>query len=221
MNNTASPSPNASTTPIAESRSRARCPKKPNSTAAKAHPTSEPIPTLKPANSAKAAPVSDNSDDPCTANDICRITMSGPMRPESRASSAAASSACCTKSRRSRSAVMSNENRLASSSVSRSLMFVAARVTRVVLLADDDVAAADLDHLDVGAVQLRQRRRRHHFFHGADPESAVDQIQNPIHVWQNGIDFVGDEQHRGVGLATALVDQRRHQPGVGRIEVQQ
>src|SRR3954463_13399020 len=198
MNSTASPSPNASTTPIAESRSRARCPRTPNSTAARPQPTSAPIPTLKPASNAKAAPVSDNSEDPCTANDICRITMNGPISPEPRASKAAASSACWTKSRRSRSAVMSNENRLASSSVSRSFIGMSARVARVVeMFADHDVAATDLDHLDVGPVQLGQRRRRHHLFYGADPEPAVDQIQHPIHIRQNRIDLVGDEQHRG------------------------
>src|SRR3954452_14871223 len=163
MNSTARPSPNASTTPIAESRSRARCPRMPNSTAAKPHPTSAPMPTLNPASRAKAAPVSDNSDDPCTANDIWRITMNGPINPDTRASSAAANSACWTKSRCSKSAVTSNEKRLANRSVSRSLMVVSARVTGVVqMLADDYVAATDLDHLDVGTVQLGQRNRRHY-----------------------------------------------------------
>src|SRR3954454_9398841 len=193
MNSTASPSPNASTTPMAESRSRARCPKTPNSTAASPQPTSAPIPTLKPASKAKAAPVSDNSDDPCTANDICRITMNGPIRPETSASRAAAKIACWTKSRPSRSAVTSKENRWARSSVSPSLMVVSARVTRVVFFADDDETASDLDHLDVGPVQLRQHRRRHHLFHGTDAEPAVNQIQHSIHIRQNGIDLVGDE----------------------------
>jgi hypothetical protein len=52
------------------------------------------MPTLKPASSAKDAPVSDNSLEPCTANDIWRITMNGPIRPDTSASTAAASSAC-------------------------------------------------------------------------------------------------------------------------------
>src|SRR5215208_6854112 len=221
MNSTASPSPNASTTPIAESRSRARCPRTPNSTAAKPQPTSAPTPTLKPASSAKAAPVSDNSDDPCTANDIRRITMNGPINPDTRASSAAANNACWTKSRCSKSPVMSNEKRLANRSVSRSLMVVSARVSRVVeVLADDDVSFTDLDHLDVGAVELGQRRRRHHLFDGSDAESAVDQIEHSIHILQNRIHLVRDEQHGGAGLAAAMVDQRGHQAGVGRVEVQ-
>ena len=67
---------------------------------------------MKPASSANAAPVSENSLEPCTANDIWRITMNGPINPAINASSAAASRACWTKSRPSRSAVMSKENRL-------------------------------------------------------------------------------------------------------------
>ena len=83
----------------------------PNSAAARALPISAPTPTSNPISSAKAAPVSDNSLDPCTANDIWRITMNGPISPATSPSSAAASSACWTKSWRSRSAVMSKENR--------------------------------------------------------------------------------------------------------------
>src|SRR5262249_35434042 len=129
----------------------------PNSTAASPHPTNAPIPTLNPASSAKDAPVSDNSLEPCTANDICRITMNGPIKPDTNASSAAASSACCTKSRPSRSAVTSKAKRFDTSSESRSVMGMPARVSRVVeVLADHDVAAADLHDFDIGAVQLGQ-----------------------------------------------------------------
>ena len=53
----------------------------PNSTAATRLPTRAPAPTLSPVSSAKAAPVKDNSLEPCTANDICRITMNGPIKP--------------------------------------------------------------------------------------------------------------------------------------------
>ena len=94
MNSTARPNPKARTTPIAESLSRARWPSKPNSIAASALPTSAPTPTLKPVSSANAAPVNDNSLEPWTANDICRITMNGPISPASNASNAAASNAC-------------------------------------------------------------------------------------------------------------------------------
>src|SRR5689334_6518839 len=97
--------------------------------------------------------------------------MNGPINPDNSASSAAASNACWTKSRRRRSAVISKENRCVSRSVSRSVMVVPARVTRVVeVLADYDIVAADLGDLDVGAVQLGQCRRRHHLLDGADPE---------------------------------------------------
>ena len=96
------------------------------------------MPTLKPASSANEAPVSDSSLEPCTANDICRITMNGPISPATNASSAAASRACCTKSRPSRSAVMSNENRLASRWESLSVMGVPEGVPGVVeVLAHD------------------------------------------------------------------------------------
>src|SRR6476661_4634624 len=150
------------------------------------------------------------------------MTMKGPINPATRASSAAASSACWTKSRRSRSAVMSNEKRWASRSASRSLMDMSARVTGVVeVFADHHIAAADLYHRDVCAIQLRQRRRGHHLLDGADAEPAVDQIKHPIHVRQNGIDLVGDKQHRGLGLASARIDEGGHHAGVGRVEVEQ
>src|SRR6185437_7432156 len=166
----------------------------PNSTAASPHPTNAPIPTLNPASSAKDAPVSDNSLEPCTANDICRITMNGPIKPDTNASSAAASSACWTKSRPSRSAVTSNANRCVSRSVSRSVIGVAGRMARMIeVLADHDVTTADLGHFDVGAIQRGQRLGGHHLVDGADAEPAVDQVQHPIHERQNGIDFVGDE----------------------------
>src|SRR5262245_33578934 len=194
----------------------------PNSTAASPHPINAPIPTLKPASSAKDAPVSDNSLEPCTAKDICRITMNGPIKPDTNASSAAASSACCTKSRPSRSAVTSNAKRFDKSSDSRSVMGMSARVPGVIeVLADHDVAAADLHHFDVCAVQLGQRPGCHHLFDAADAESAVDEIQHPVHELQDGVHLVGDEQQRGVGLATPLVDQRGHQSRVGGVEVQQ
>src|SRR6201999_794540 len=130
----------------------------PNRTAASPHPSNAPMPTLKPASSAKDAPVSDNSLEPCTANDICRITMNGPIKPDTNASSAAASSACCTKSRPSRSAVTSKAKRFDTSSESRSVMGMPARVSRVVeVLADHHVATADLHHFDVRSIQLGQR----------------------------------------------------------------
>src|ERR1700760_1679759 len=151
----------------------------PNNTAASPHPSRAPMPMLNPASSAKEAPVSENSLEPCTANDICRITMNGPIKPDTRANSAAASSACWTKSRLSRSAVTSNANSFDSISVRRSVMCVSARVTRVILLTDHHVAVADLHHLDIGLVQLGQGGRRHHLLDGADLEPAVDQIQHP------------------------------------------
>src|ERR1700712_102659 len=203
MKSTARPNPKARTTPIAESRSRARWPSMPNKMAANAEPTNAPIPTLKPVSSAKDAPVRDNSLDPCTAKDICRMTMNGPTSPASNASRAAANNACWTKSRRSRSRVMSKDNRWPRTSVSRSVMIVPARVAGVVdVLADDDVLLADLDHLDVGAVELGERGGRHHLGDGTDSEPAVDQVQHAIHVWQNGIQLMGDEQYGGLGLAT-------------------
>ena len=157
MNSTARPRPKASTTPIAESRSLARCPRKPKSIAAKALPTSPPSPTLRPVSKANAAPVSESSLDPCTANDICRMTMNGPIRPATSDSRAAARRACCTKSRRSRSAVMSNANRLCSRCVSLSFMGVPVGVTGMVeMLTDNDVPATYLHNLDIGPVQLRE-----------------------------------------------------------------
>src|SRR6476620_10334567 len=133
----------------------------PNRMAAIADPRRAPTPMLKPTSSANAAPVSDNSLDPCTATDIWRITINGPITPDTRASSAEASRACCTKSRLSRSAVTSKAKTFDNRWASFSLMGVPARAVGVVmvvvvlaLFADDDVAAADLHHLDVGAVQL-------------------------------------------------------------------
>src|SRR5690242_5917256 len=208
MNSTARPNPKASTTPIAESRSRVRCPRKPNSTAARALPTSAPRPTLSPVSKANDAPVRDSSLDPCTAKDICRMTMNGPIAPASSANRAAASRACCTKSRRSRSAVTSKANSCESISVRRSDMVVSARIS------DHDVLLADLHDLDVGPVELREGRRGHHLGDGADAEAAVDQIEHPV-------DLVGDEQDRSTCLAAPLVDQRGDQPGVGRVEVEQ
>ena len=87
--------------------------------------------------------------------------------------------------------------------------------------ADHEVTVFDLDHLDVGAVQLRQRLGGHHLLDGADPESAVDQIQHPVHVRQDRVDLVGDDDDRGAGVAAAAVDQLRHQLGVGRVQRQQ
>ncbi|SKX92353.1 Uncharacterised protein [Mycobacteroides abscessus subsp. abscessus] len=57
-----------------------------------------PMFTLMPASSAAAAPVTDSSLAPCTANDICRTTISGASTPPSSPSSASASMACSTKS---------------------------------------------------------------------------------------------------------------------------
>ena len=44
------------------------------------------------------APVSDSSDVPCTANDICRLTINGPITPARRPRIAPAIRACWTKS---------------------------------------------------------------------------------------------------------------------------
>ena len=89
------------------------------------------------------------------------------------------------------------------------------------VLTDDDVPAVHLHHLDVGAIQLRQGRRGHHLLDRANPEPPVDQIEHPIHIGQNGIHLVGDKQHRRIGVASTLVDQRGHQPRIGRVEVEQ
>ena len=81
------------------------------------------------------------------------MTMNGPISPATNARRAAAISACWTKSRVSRSAVTSKANRLSSRWVSLSLMGVPVGVSGVIeVLADDDVAVADLDHLDIGLV---------------------------------------------------------------------
>ena len=77
----------------------------PNSTAAIRLPTRAPAPTSRPVSSAKAAPVKDNSLEPCTANDICRITMNGPINPATNASSAPATIACWTNPRPNKSTV--------------------------------------------------------------------------------------------------------------------
>ena len=61
----------------------------------------------------------------------------------------------------------------------------------------------------------------HHLLDGADLESAVDQIEHPVHVRQDRVDLVGDDEHRGAGVPAAPVDQRGHQLGVGRVEGQQ
>ena len=92
------PRPNAITTPITESRSRALLPRKPKTAAAMTAPMTPPRFTLNPISRAAAAPVTDSSLAPCTAKDICRATMSGPSRPPRRPSSTIASSACCMKS---------------------------------------------------------------------------------------------------------------------------
>src|SRR5581483_6965127 len=214
MNSTASPNPNATTTPIAESRSRARCPKMPNSTAATRLPASAPAPRFNPVSNAKAAPVNDNSADPCTANDICRITINGPISPAINASKTAAITACWTNPRRRRSAVTSNANMLCSSCVRLSLMTETP-------VAHHYVLPAHPQDINLGAVEHRQVLRRHHLVDCAHPEPAVDQVQHSIDERQNGVDLVRDEQHRGVGITSPLVDQLRNMLCASRIQVQQ
>ena len=75
--------------------------------------------------------------------------------------------------------------------------------------ADDDEAPAHVQHLDVGAVQLGQHLGRHDLRGRADLELAVDEIEHPVDQRQDRIDLVGDEQHRGVVLAAAPIDQFR------------
>src|SRR5690349_20945093 len=164
----------------------------PNRIAASALPTSAPRPTFRPVSKAKAAPVKDNSLDPWTANDIWRMTMNGPINPATSANSAAAINACWTKLRPSRSAVTSKANRCARRSLSRSFMGVPARVAGMIdVFADDHVAAVHFHHLDVGAVERRERVGRHHLVDGADAEPPVDQVQHSIHKGQNRIDLMG------------------------------
>ena len=62
---------------------------------------------------------------------------------------------------------------------------------------DYDLVVLAGDHLDVGSVQLRQRRGGHHLFGAADPESAVHQVQHAVHQGQYRVDLVRDEQDRG------------------------
>ncbi len=95
-NSTPRPSPNGISTPMNEDRSRARTPRKPISSAADSEPRIEPMTTLNPTSSAKAAPAKDNSLIPCTANVRSRITTKTPIRPPIRPSSAPARIELCS-----------------------------------------------------------------------------------------------------------------------------
>ncbi len=97
-------------TPITESRSDSRPPSRPSRRAATTAPASAPYPTPTPSSSAAAAPVKASSAVPCTANDMRRMTMSGPNVPATSPSTAAASSAVRTKSKPSSSIVRSMSN---------------------------------------------------------------------------------------------------------------
>ena len=56
-------------------------------------------------------------------------------------------------------------------------------------------------HVDIGAVKLRQHRRRDHFVDGAERGVAVAEIKHAIERADQLIELVGAEQHRDVALA--------------------
>src|SRR5690606_7254180 len=160
-----------------------------------------------PRSSAAAAPVNANSAVPCTANDIRRITISGPSVPATSPSTAAAASAISTKSSWSRRPVSSKSNSFSISGPSTWESSRAAGPDRLVVvgvvvvvvhgvLAQGALRSRDVDlpahahDLDLGTVELRQRRRRHHLRGGAHPEPPADEVEHPVHVRQHGVDLV-------------------------------
>ena len=77
------------------------------------------------------------------------------------------------------------------------------------------------DHLDLGAVELRQHLAGHHLVGRAEAELAVDDVEDQIDKGQDRVDLVGHEQDGGVVFATPPVDQVDDHPLVGEVERQQ
>ena len=95
MNSTDRPMPKLSTTPTMVS-CPPRMPSSASTTAASTDPTIAPPPTLNPVSRAADAPISANSDVPCTVKLMRRITTSGVITPDTNPSNAAAMIADCT-----------------------------------------------------------------------------------------------------------------------------
>src|SRR6266496_1968141 len=214
------PSPNERITPITESRSASRAPRIPSSSAATTAPANAPYSTPMPSSSAPAPPVNANSEVPCTANDIRRITISGQMIPATSPRIAAANRPVWTPSSpliRSHVLPKSNNSSAPGSSFVVMRLVLAQRALRT---RDVDLPA-DLEHLDLRAVQLRQRLGVHHLVRLPDPELAVDQVEHPVHVPQHRVDLVRHEQHRRARFAPPAVDQLADPALVRQVQRQQ
>ena len=60
-----------------------------------------------------------------------------------------------------------------------------------------------------------------HFLRGADRPLPADEVQHAVDVREDRIDLVGDEEHRGVRLAAAPVDQLAHDLLLREVEREQ
>jgi hypothetical protein len=69
-------------------------------------------------------------------------------------------------------------------------------------------ASVGVDDLNVAAVQVGEDLSGHDFLWGSHPETPARQVQHPVHVVDDGVDLVGDKNHRAVLLMALLVDQR-------------
>ena len=179
-------------------------------------PATAPRLTLTPTSSAAAPPVNASSAVPCTANAMPRATISGASTPATSPSSAAASSALCTKPWPSSSPVPVKVKRRSITSPPRGGSDHVRRVG-----ADDDEPSAHPQHVDVGAVERRERGRGHHLVGGADAEAAVHEVEHAVDERQHRVDLVRDEHDGRVGRASPPVDEVRDDLLVGEVEREQ
>ena len=153
---------------------------------------------------------------PCTAKAMPRATISGASSPRPAPARAAASSALCTKPWPSSSPVPVNVKRRSITSPPRGGSVMSARVG-----ADHDQPSAHPQHVDLGAVERRERGRGHHLVGGADAEAAVHEVEHAVDERQDRVDLVRDEHDGGVGRAPPPVDQVRDDLLVGQVEREQ
>ena len=87
-----------------------------------------------------------------------------------------------------------------------------------VSLTHHHVTAIRLEHADRGSVQGGEGLTGHDLFHRADRETTIRQVENAIHMLNDGVDFMGHEHHRHAALTVEPVNQLSHRVLV--VEVQ-
>ena len=92
---------------------------------------------------------------------------------------------------------------------------------QLVLGADDEVAVAHLDHVDFDPVERAEALAGQDLGGGADGPAPAHQVKDAVHVGQDGVDLVGDEDDGRARAAAALVDEVGDGPLAGQVECQE